>query len=147
MRTIVLNQNEKIVLSMHIVCVWITELMSVMWLVLSGDDHAFTKGFLVIWITVLLIGTKDAIDAFLATKSYRAAEHIWASMECIGSGALCMSLGSTFTDGFGAPAAFSMVLGVYSFGIGHEWYPSCRRALEHTYIGQMEEPQQLEVYS
>ena len=145
-RTIVLTQNEKIILSMHVVCVWITELMAVLWLTLTGDGHAFTEGFVVIWVTVLLVGIKDALDASFATKSYRAAEHIWSSMECIGTGAVCMALGSTFTDGFGAPAAFSMVLGVFSFGIGHEWYPSCRRTLENAYIEQTEEPHQLEIF-
>lgn len=142
---IVLAPNEKIVLLVHLVCVWATEVMAVLWLLVSGDDHAFTHGFVVIWITVLAIGCKDAVDAVLASKSYRAAEHVWSSMTCIGTGALCMTLGSAYTDGFGGPAAFSMILGVFSCGVGREWYPRCRQKIEHARIGAGEEPIEMEI--
>lgn len=135
-----LKSHEKAIVGVHVLLVWVVELFGIAWTLTIQGGRAFTYGTVFIWITVLLSATKDAIDALLSSKSYRAADHIWASISCIGTGAVCMSIGSVFTDGIDPPLAYSAALGIFSFGFGREWYPSCRRKLEEAWLAAAEEP-------
>ena len=135
-----LTDYEKVIVGIHLLLIWVTEIFGILWTLVIQGDRDFTYGAVFIWATVLLVATKDAVDALLSSKTYRAAEHIWASIACVGTGAVCMSIGSVFTDGIDVPLAYSMVLGIFSFGFGREWYPSCRRRLEQAWLGGIEEP-------
>jgi hypothetical protein len=138
-----ITNYEKAIVCVHLLLVWITEVLGILWILVIHGDHVFTYGAVFIWVTVLLVGTKDAIDALLSSKSYRAAEHIWASITCVGTGAVCMSIGIAFTDGIAIPLPCSAALGIFSFGFGREWYPRCRRRLEQAWLGAVEEPIQM----